>query len=248
MCIRFSGSGPIPPRIPKIVCTNSGGSTTPALDEVGEVVEVPDVVALELEPGPFGAEQADDRLDVLVRVPEDEIAGHLQVLALPGVLELRDPVEHREQPEVHAPHVQRAQLRLEPPGRLRSLLDRHSVAAAGGDVDHHVAASGDPAAGTRRRHPGRAIGTPGLGVPGVEMDDRGSSFGRPDRALRDLRGRDREVRVCDGTWIDPVTAQLTITLPLLAIAGRIFAHREFGVEIFQREREAIDDVRSTSSE
>ena len=24
--------------------------------------------------------------------------------------------------------------------------------------------------------------------------------------------------VCDGTWIDPVTAQLTITFPLLAIA------------------------------
>src|SRR3712207_4386005 len=71
-----------------------------------QVVEVADVVALELEAGPANAKVGDDGFDVLERVLEDEVARHLQVVGLPLVPEIPDPVEHREEAEVHAAHVQ----------------------------------------------------------------------------------------------------------------------------------------------
>jgi hypothetical protein len=162
------------------------------VQEVGQVVEVADVVALELEPRARGAEGANDRLDVLVRVPEDEVSGHLQILGLPGVLEGADAVEDGKQPEVHAAHVQRAELRLEGARRPCALFDRHPVTPAGRDVDDGVASrldlwqesSEDLGIG---RRPAR------FRVACVQVDDRGSCLGRPDRALGDLFGRERKV-------------------------------------------------------
>ena len=165
----------------------------PALQEVGQVVQVAHVVALEFEARPLGAERADDHLDVRVRVPEDEVAGHLEVLRLPGVLEVLDPPEHREQAEVHAAHVQRAELGLERAGRPRSLLDGHAVPTAGRDVDDGVAARLD-----RGQEPGEQLGigrrSSGLRVACVQVEDCRPRLGRPDRALGDLLGCDRQVR------------------------------------------------------
>ena len=65
----------MPPRMPKIVCTKSGGFDQPAVEEMGQVVEVADVVALELEARAAAlAELLQDVLDVREGVAEDEVA------------------------------------------------------------------------------------------------------------------------------------------------------------------------------
>ena len=166
----------------------------PAVEEMGEVVEVPDVVAFELEAGAVGlAELAQYVFDVLERIPEDEVPAVLQVPALPFVLELRVAVEHRIQPEVHRAHVERAHLGLRPQCAGEPLLERHPVPAAGGDVHHRIAALLDARQELHeyvRARRGAAV----LGVARVEMDDRGARLGRLDGLLRDLRGSQRQVR------------------------------------------------------
>ena len=51
-----------------------------------------------------------------------------------------------------------------------------------------------------------------LRVARMQMQDRGAGLGRGDRIARDLVGRDRQVRRHVGVWIEPVTAQVMITL------------------------------------
>ena len=58
----------------------------PAIEEMREIVEVADIVALELETGAAAlAQLLQDALDVLERVAEDEVARHFEVLRLPGI-------------------------------------------------------------------------------------------------------------------------------------------------------------------
>ena len=55
----------MPPRMPKIDCTNSGGLTRTASRKCGKVVEMADVVALELEARAAAvAERLQDVLDI----------------------------------------------------------------------------------------------------------------------------------------------------------------------------------------
>ena len=61
------------------------------------------------------------------------------------------PRQHLVQPEVHRPHVERRDLRLELQRRLQPLLDGHRLRAAGRDVDDDVRRGGD-----RGRNCGRA--------------------------------------------------------------------------------------------
>jgi hypothetical protein len=106
----------MPPRIPNL--HEQGRAHHAAVEEVGQVVEMPDVVALELEAGAVAAARLQDVLDVLEGVPEHEVAAVLQVLALPVVRELLEAVEHGEKPEVHRAHVERGDLGLELERRL----------------------------------------------------------------------------------------------------------------------------------
>src|SRR5437763_1591561 len=77
-----------------------------ALEEMIEVVEVPGVVALELEARPRIGKRAQDEFDVLERVAEHEIARVLERLRLPIVFEGLETIEHREEPEIHRAHVE----------------------------------------------------------------------------------------------------------------------------------------------
>ena len=63
MSRRLSTSAPMPPRMPKISCTNSGVLRA-RLEEVGELVEVADVVAFELETRAGLAQTLQDVFDV----------------------------------------------------------------------------------------------------------------------------------------------------------------------------------------
>src|ERR1700722_7542066 len=89
-----------------------------------EIVEMGGVVAFELETRAGVAKDAEHELNVLVSVAEDEIARILQRLALPIVLEILEPAEHREQAEIHRTHIEGSDFRLERLGRLHALSPR----------------------------------------------------------------------------------------------------------------------------
>src|SRR5205085_11344257 len=77
-----------------------------AVEKMREIVEVADIVALELKLGATAlAEILQQPLDIGERVFEDEVAGVFEVLRLPVVFPFLVAVEHREEPEIHRPHV-----------------------------------------------------------------------------------------------------------------------------------------------
>ena len=169
-----------------------------AVEEVGERVQVPDVVALELEAGAVLAQLADDLLDVLEGVLEDPAAGVLEEALLPVEAEALDRRRHREHAEVHRAHVQGAELGLEAPHRTQPLVERHAGGPAGGDVDHGTAGLSPYTRQEGRvgvRIGGRA---PGLRVASVEMENRRALARRTDRGVCDLVARDRQVRALRG--------------------------------------------------
>src|SRR5260370_5503590 len=111
-----------------------------AIEEMREVVEVADIVALELEARAAAlAQLLQDVFDVLEGVSEDEVARVLEMLALPVVLELLVALEHGEEPEIHRAHIERAHFRLGAQRRSEPLLQAHAVTAALGDVHDSVA-------------------------------------------------------------------------------------------------------------
>ena len=78
----------MPPRMPNTLWMNSGGLTMPRVEEVMRRVQVPDVVALDLEARAVVGARGQDVLDVLERVAEDAVVGRPQVVALPVEAEL----------------------------------------------------------------------------------------------------------------------------------------------------------------
>ena len=163
------------------------------VEEVRERVQMPDVVALELEAGPLRADGPHDPLDVREGVAKDKVAGLLEVVPFPVVLELGDGGDHRKRAEVHAAHVERADLGRERARRGRPLLQRHPQAGAGGQVDHDVRAVVDLRQ-KLREHRRVVARLAARRVARVQMHDRRPGPGRPDRALGDLRRGHRQVR------------------------------------------------------
>src|SRR3546814_88112 len=103
-----------------------------------QVVEMPDIVALELEARAVAVAGLQDELDILEGIAEHQVARVLQMPALPVVLEGLVLVEKVEETEVHRAHVERGDLRLEGGGRPNPLLDGHVGAAACRDVDDRI--------------------------------------------------------------------------------------------------------------
>src|SRR5436190_19487792 len=77
-----------------------------AIGEMTQRVQVPDVVALDLEARAVRATGVEDVLDVLERVLEDAIVRSREVGALPVELEFAIAAEHREEAEIHRAHVE----------------------------------------------------------------------------------------------------------------------------------------------
>jgi hypothetical protein len=97
-----------------------------AIDDVRQVVEVPNVVALELEARAVGiAKLAEDAFDILECVPEDTVSRAFEVFRFPVVLEPLDPIGDGVEREVHRAHVQGAHFRLEPERTFQTLIDGH---------------------------------------------------------------------------------------------------------------------------
>nr|AIA14233.1 Unknown Function [uncultured bacterium] len=161
--------------------------------EVRQVVQVGDVIAFELEPGPVLLADAQNGLDVLEGVLEDKVAALFEAFALPFVAEVLEAVQHRVQAEVHRAHVQRRQLGLEQRGRPHPFLHAHVGGTAGGDVDDGVGVALElvqDRSEVLRILRGAAV----LRVTGVHVHDRGSGLRGTDRSVGDFLRRDRQVR------------------------------------------------------
>src|SRR3954462_8895967 len=93
-------------------------------------IEMADVVAFELETRPVALSQIpQDPFDILECIPEYEVAAAFEMLRFPVVFEALVTVQHREQAEVHRPHVERGHLRARPQGCGKPLLESHAMAA-----------------------------------------------------------------------------------------------------------------------
>ena len=211
-CIRFSTSGPMPPRIPNTLWMKSGGSITPASTKWASVVEMADVVALELEAGALLAQRAHDPFDVAEGVAKHVVATSSRGIRAPSRAgSWLIAGDHREHREVHAAHVQRAQLGREGARRGGALLERHAVARAGRDVDHHIRALVDLAAGTGRTPRGRGSGGRSRGSRACRCTIAAPASAAAIALSAICAGVIGRCGVIDGTWIAPVTAQLTMT-------------------------------------
>ena len=98
----------------------NGGVIELPIDDVRQVVQVANVVALVLEAAPVLLPEHREYLrDVAKRVLEDEVFGRTEVWFLPVVFPGLVPVGEREEPEIHAAHVERAHLRAEEAGAFK---------------------------------------------------------------------------------------------------------------------------------
>ena len=165
----------------------------PPVEEVGEVVEMADIVALELETGAVRLSQIlQDAFYILESISEYEVVRAAQIGLLPVVFPLLDAVGGLEDAEIDRAHVERGDLGLGDQRRRHAFLHRHAEPAAGGDVDHRVGVLLDPGQelhehrGVRRRP---AV----VRVAGVEVEDRGARLRRPDRLLGHLVRGERQV-------------------------------------------------------
>jgi len=78
----------MPPNIPKIIRTKKGLQET-AIDEMGDVVEMADIVAFVLEArAMLVSEPSQNGFDVAKRVAEDEVVGRAQIGLFPVELPL----------------------------------------------------------------------------------------------------------------------------------------------------------------
>src|SRR6516164_4363966 len=99
-----------------------------------------DVIAFELEARTVARAGPEDVLDILEGVAEHEIAGVLEMNALPLELKILVFLQQREEAEVDRAHIEGGDLGLEGRRRQHTLLDLHIGAAAAGDIDYRIGA------------------------------------------------------------------------------------------------------------
>ena len=91
----------MPPRMPKTRLDEERRFDQSPVEEVTQVVEMGDVVALELETGAVFPAGCQNVFDILERILEHQVAGGLQVLPLPVELEGIVAIKHGKQAEIH---------------------------------------------------------------------------------------------------------------------------------------------------
>ena len=164
-----------------------------ALKEVTEVVEMRRVVALELEPRPGIGKRAQTNsmsLNVLRNTRSREFSSACASQSCSKVLKR---LSIGKSPKFIEPMLRDATSGLKvSAGFTRSC----TVMKGAPPVVRLITAFVDCLMRGRKRAKasGALIGTAGLLVPRVQVDDRGAGFRRADRGLGDLVGRDRKVR------------------------------------------------------
>src|SRR5260370_36729847 len=70
-----------------------------AIDKMRKRIDMPDIVALDLEPRAVVGASREDPLDISERVLEDAVARSFQIRPLPVVFERLEPLQHGIEPE-----------------------------------------------------------------------------------------------------------------------------------------------------
>src|SRR6266478_2632194 len=205
------------------------------LEEMRKVVEMPDIVTLELEPRTAALSQIlQNPFDIGEGVAEDEVARHLEMPRLPGMLEFLVLFQQREEPEIHRSHIERAHLGLGAQRGGEPFLERHSMSAAGRDVDDGAGGLLDP---RQELHKDLGIGggPPVLRIARMKVQDRRPGLGGSDRIARNLVRGQRQIwahrrgmdRTRDGAGYDDLATQRHLVPPLFI--STIMA--EFGLQV-----------------
>ena len=92
-----------------------------AIDEMSEIIEVPDIITFMLEPRTCFAHRLKNRCDVAEGVAEDEVVRAEDVILLPIMFPAADPFGGGEHRKVDRPHVERTHFGLETDGRAQTL-------------------------------------------------------------------------------------------------------------------------------
>ncbi|MNV43213.1 hypothetical protein D3C71_1349200 [compost metagenome] len=108
------------------------------------------------------------------------------------MLEVLEALQQFIHAEVHRPHVQRRDFRLELRGRQHAFADRQHGRTAGGDIDDHIALRLD--ARQKLRVQRRVLRGPArLGIARVQMHDGRACLSGIQCRLRDLVGGDGQI-------------------------------------------------------
>ena len=130
--------------------------------------------------------------NVSIRVLEHKIARSFQRGRLPVMLEILVALQHREKSKAHRPHVEAGHFWCEGPGWADALFDRHGRMAAGGQIEHRVAALLDNLEEGFEQI--RVLVRPTVNrIACMKMDDRGPRLCRPDRRFGYVFRRDRQI-------------------------------------------------------
>ena len=95
------------------------------VEKMRQAVEMADVVAFEFETCVVVRTRPQHEFDVAEGVAKHAVPAVLKALRLPRMLELLVAVEHVEQADVHRPHVEGRDFRLELQGWLHPFFDAH---------------------------------------------------------------------------------------------------------------------------
>ncbi len=191
-----------------------------ALHEMPKHRQMADVVTFKFEPrAAHLAHLMKNMSYVLGCILENKIVRVFEERPFPRMFPVLDPRGHRVKGEVHRTHVQAAHLGAEPFRRGEALVQRHHRRAAGGHVDDRIAALPDC---RQEPRPMGGIGRwpAGVGVAGMQMQDRRASLGRVDGRSRDLIAGDRQVgrhrrrvdRAGDGAGDDDLRHHSAVTV------------------------------------
>ncbi len=187
-----------------------GRGHQPLPDQVGQVVQVPHVVGLELGLHLILPDQPAQMFEIEERVLEDEVLGRLQVLRLLTELPLPVFLQRLLQAEVDRPEVEGTHLGGEAGHVDRALLHGQRFASPGGHADDHVRAPLDARHDLLEHFRGRG-GRAVFRVPGVDVHDRGLGLRRLHRRIDDVRGFPRWCGVKDGIATALVMAAVMMT-------------------------------------
>src|SRR6476620_4661143 len=164
-----------------------------AVEKMAQRVQMPNVIALDLEPGAVSGAGGQNVLDVREGVLEHAAARPLEIRFLPVVFELAlEPGDHRVKAEIHRAHVERGNLGLESRSRADALFRGHRRRPTGRDVYHDTRALLDYLE-ERRKRLRCLIRTAILRVARVQVHNRCAGLGGSDGGIRDFLGRHRKV-------------------------------------------------------
>ena len=154
-----------------------------AIGEVRQIVEMADVIAFEFEACAQRSELAHPSLDLREGIRQDEILGGFQIRLLPAVAPVGALFRRGGDVEVEGAHVHRGDFGRHRERGREALIERHSQAAPGGDIDDRIGLPFDLRQELEESL-GRLIGLSSLRIARVQMNDGRSRLGMRRRSAR----------------------------------------------------------------